>query len=81
MRLSDIVKHLKHNTTFVPVFYRGNKIWVRVRVRMNQIASALTASESKHILRDFKEARLHFYTDDFAMLKRYKCFYASLKTF
>ena len=23
------------NTTYVPVFYRGNKIWVRVRVRMN----------------------------------------------
>jgi len=23
------------NKTFVPVFYCGNKIWVRVRVRMN----------------------------------------------
>jgi len=23
------------NKTYVPVFYRGNKIWVRVRVRMN----------------------------------------------
>jgi len=23
------------------VFYRGNKLWVRVRVRMNQITSAV----------------------------------------
>ena len=29
------------NKTSVPVFYRGNKIWVRIRMRKNEIMSAL----------------------------------------
>ena len=33
------------NQTTVPVFYRGNKIWVRVLVRNNYITSAL---DTKH---------------------------------
>ena len=28
------------NKTSVPVFYRGSNIWVRVRVRMNEITRA-----------------------------------------
>jgi len=28
------------NETSVPVFYRGNKIWARIWVRMNSIISA-----------------------------------------
>ena len=29
------------NKAYIPVFYRGNKIWVQVRVCMNEITIAL----------------------------------------
>ena len=32
--------HYLRYKTYVPVFYRGNKLWVRVRVRINLITSA-----------------------------------------
>ena len=66
------------NTTYVPVFYRGNKIWVRVRVRMNLITSALAPErvpiiyfrdKSRVQLFYFDDARFNFYKDDFAMHK------------
>ena len=31
----SINKYSSINKTYVPVFYRGNEIWVRIRVRMN----------------------------------------------
>ena len=36
---TDVALNLK-NKTSVPVFYRGNKTWIRVRERMHKITSA-----------------------------------------
>ena len=53
-------KHIKHvrefrNKTSVPVFYRGNKVCVRVRVRMNQITSALEPEPERVPIIDFRD--------------------------
>ena len=35
VKSSNIDSYRLRNKTYVPVFYRGNKIWIRVQVRMN----------------------------------------------